>query len=76
MPTLKRFGSCRVAMYPREHLPPHFHVVMNDGRQCLIVIESMTVLVGAVPTRELREAIAWARANTAALMATWRDSNP
>ena len=76
MPTMKRFHNCRVVMYPREHSPPHFHVVMNDGRQCLIAIEDLEVLVGAVPARELREAMVWARANTGLLTVTWKDGNP
>jgi len=34
-------------MYAHDHLPPHFHVGMNDGRECLIEIDTMQFLAGA-----------------------------
>ncbi|WP_232338311.1 DUF4160 domain-containing protein [Bordetella flabilis] len=49
---------------------------MNDGREALIVIETMAVLSGAIKPRELVEALAWARNNSAALMQRWRELNP
>ena len=31
MPTLFRFGSYRVVIYPNDHRPAHVHVVGNGG---------------------------------------------
>jgi len=33
MPVIQRFSNCRVRINPKDYLPPHFHVQLNDGRQ-------------------------------------------
>ncbi len=76
MPTLQRFPTSVITMYAGDHLPPHFHVRMNDGREVLVVIESLEVLRGTVTKRELAAALAWAAANRAALAAKWKEMNP
>jgi hypothetical protein len=76
MPTLVRLASCAITLYAGDHLPPHFHVRMNDGREALIVIETMAVLSGAIKPRELAVALAWAQSNGAALMQKWQELNP
>lgn len=63
-------------MYAGDHLPAHFHVRMRDGREALIVIETLVVLSGSIRPRELAEAIAWAKQNTSALVAKWKELNP
>jgi hypothetical protein len=76
MPMLVRLDACAITMYAGDHLPPHFHVRMNDNREALIVIESLAVLSGAIKPRELVEAIAWAQSNRPALMQKWQELNP
>jgi len=76
MPTLAHLAQSIITLYAGDHLPPHFHVRMNDGREALVVIDSLQVLRGSVPMRELAEAITWARANQAALSAKWTELNP
>lgn len=76
MPTLARFAKSTVTMYAGDHLPPHFHVRMNDGREVLVEIATLDVLRGSVSKRELAEALAWAEANRAALAAKWKELNP
>lgn len=63
-------------MYAADHQPPHFHVRMCDGREALIVIDTLSVLSGSIKPRELAEALAWAGANRQVLSAKWEELNP
>lgn len=76
MPTLTVLATCTVHMYAGDHLPPHFHVRMGDGREALVEISTLDVLRGSVSRRELRPALEWADANRAALSAKWKELNP
>ena len=76
MPTLARLPNASLTMYAADHLPPHFHVRMNDGREALVEVATLTVLTGSVPKRELAAALAWAAANRALLHAKWKELNP
>lgn len=76
MPIIHRLPSCTITMYPADHAPPHFHVRMRDGREALVVIETLTVLSGSIRPRELAEALGWAGSNKALLAAKWKELNP
>ncbi|KAF1023720.1 MAG: hypothetical protein GAK30_00383 [Paracidovorax wautersii] len=76
MPTIVRLSTCTITMYAADHLPPHFHVRLRDGREALVAIATLTPLSNKVPRRELAEALAWAQANQAALAAQWERLNP
>ncbi|MDO5609464.1 MAG: DUF4160 domain-containing protein [Pseudomonadota bacterium] len=76
MPTIKRLPDCTLYMYAGDHAPPHFHVELNDGREALIAIATLTVLKGNIPARELKTAMAWAVDNQAHLHTTWKVLNP
>jgi hypothetical protein len=76
MATLVRLAQSPITMYAGDHLPPHFHVRMNDGREVLLEIDALAVLRGNIARRELAEALAWAVANRAALAAMWKELNP
>ena len=69
MPTLARLSHSTITMYAADHLPPHFHVRMNDGREALVEIATLAVLRGSAAKRELAEALAWAAANKGQLEA-------
>ncbi|GHU27069.1 hypothetical protein AGMMS50256_05980 [Betaproteobacteria bacterium] len=58
-------------MYAADHLPPHFHILANDGRTTLVEISTLTVLAGSVGKKELEEALAWAALNQELLQAKW-----
>ncbi|WP_205755238.1 DUF4160 domain-containing protein [Azotobacter chroococcum] len=49
MPTLKRLTNCSITLYAGDHLPPHFHVRLQDGREALVEIASLTVRPGVLP---------------------------
>lgn len=46
MPILHRLSRFKICLYPGDHLPPHFHVRFNDGREALVAIETLEVLGG------------------------------
>lgn len=76
MPTLARLAQSTITMYAGDHLPPHFHVRMNDGREVLVEIATLDVLRGSVSKRELAEALAWALLEQSALLEKWKELNP
>lgn len=75
MPKLVDLATCSVHMYAADHLPPHFHVRMNDGREALIEIATLEVLRGNIAQREMRPALAWAQANRTLLATQWKVLN-
>lgn len=74
MPTLYREANWKIAMYADEHGAPHFHVESADGR-CSISIETMDVIIGSVPPRILRAAMAWASEHRDELRRKWMELN-
>lgn len=63
MPVIKRFSNCQVRINLKDHAPPHFHVLMRDGREAWISIAGLKVLQGKIPRRELTEVMEWAEQN-------------
>ena len=74
-PTLHRLSDCRVLMYLGDHPPPHVHVVLRDGRETIIEIESMAV-IGKLALREIRDAVDWISAHKTFLLNEWQRFNP
>ncbi len=75
MPVLQKFSSSRVVMYAADHLLAHVHVILRDGRECTVELDSRKV-VGRIATREIREALQWIESNRAWLHEEWRRLNP
>lgn len=67
MPVIQRFANSRIAINARDHNPPHFHVLMNDGREAWVAIATLEVIHGRVAVRELAEVLAWADAHRVCL---------
>jgi Domain of unknown function (DUF4160) len=76
MPTLARLLNCKITMYPGDHLPPHFHVILSDGREALVVIADLAILSSRITKRELETALKWAQLNQSLLIAKWKELNP
>jgi hypothetical protein len=74
MVTMFRGSSWKVAVYGRDHGVPHFHIEGADFR-CSISIAGFERIVGSAPSVVMRDALAWARENQAALLQTWRELN-
>ena len=74
MPTLQRLADCRALMYAGDHSPPHVHVVLRDGRDCIVEIESLLV-VGKLAAREVRDALKWIESERSFLLSEWQRYN-
>jgi len=73
MPTVKRFGRCRIAMYFNDHPPPHFHIITNAEERVVLIIETLEVLAGSADVRDISEALQWAEGNRERLRQLWRE---
>jgi hypothetical protein len=72
MPAVERFNRCRIEMYFKGHAPPHFHIVTTSNERISVVIESLEVLAGMADSRDVIEALTWAKTNRDALRRLWR----
>lgn len=75
MPTIVRLHQCVIRMYFGDHLPPHFHVVDNNGDEALVSLDGLTVLAGGVSRSALREALQWAGDHRQMLEDAWNQFN-
>ncbi len=67
MPVIKRFSFCQLRINFRDHAPPHFHIIMNDGREVWVTIEELQIIHGKVDKREITEVLSWAKENQSLL---------
>jgi hypothetical protein len=68
MPTIRRFATCKIAIYADDHMPPHFHI---EGRGHRAIVEIETLLVRAGNIRRFAEPMSWARDNVELLRSEW-----
>ena len=59
MPEISRFFGIVIQMYPRDHLPPHFHAVYA-GADAIVGIQPVAVLVGRLSPRVTALIVEWA----------------
>ncbi|MCU0574841.1 MAG: DUF4160 domain-containing protein [Syntrophobacteraceae bacterium] len=76
MPTIKRFPNCRIEIRFGDHNPPHFHVVMNDGRQVSVEIGNLRAITGTVKLSEIAPMVKWAQDNQETIENKWKEFNP
>lgn len=72
MPALYRYRNWRITMYFDDHGLPHFHIVCN-GREVVVLIDTLQVLEGDIDKRALVEGLAWAAEHQPLLRQTWAD---
>lgn len=70
MPEISRFLGIIVAMYYKEHNPPHFHVRYNEHRAA-ISINDLALLEGKLPPKVLSLVIEWASMHKDELIEDW-----
>lgn len=70
MPEISRFYGIKIAMYPDDHNPPHFHVTYG-GRKAVIGINDFALLSGELPPKALALVIEWAALHTQELLEDW-----
>lgn len=73
MPVLKRFPDCRIAIYPRDHLPAHVHIEFRDGSRVTVEIETLRVTGTIRPLGRLARPLAWVAGNQPLLRARWKE---
>ena len=69
MPEISRFLGIVIAMYYRDHAPPHFHA-MYDEFEITIAVETGAI-VGRFPTRALALVQEWRRLHQSELLEAW-----
>jgi predicted ABC-type transport system involved in lysophospholipase L1 biosynthesis ATPase subunit len=70
MPTISRFMGIVIAMYFDDHPPPHFHARSGEF-SAKIRTDTLELLVGDLPRRELRLVLAWAELHAPELQENW-----
>lgn len=73
MPKIKEFAHCRIAIYPRDHRPPHVHIEFRNGDRCSVEIASLKIIGTVRPAARLTKALDWIAANRTSLLAKWEE---
>ncbi len=71
MPRVSEFYGIVIAMYHREHPPPHFHAIYGEY-EAVIGIDGMNVLEGRLPRRARNLVVEWAALHQGELMENWQ----
>lgn len=71
MPEISRFLGIVIAMFYRDHNPPHFHVRYNEYKAA-ISINELAIIDGSLPPKVLGLVIEWASIHKRELLEDWR----
>lgn len=74
MPVIYRLGNIEIAIWPRDHVPPHFHLITPD-LEAMVSIETLEILQGQARGKDYRRVREWAEQNRPLLWATWNRFN-
>ena len=70
MPTICIFDGIRIALFYRDHAPPHFHVESGD-ESAGVGIDPILILEGDLSRRIRAKVFEWAAIHQAELRANW-----
>jgi hypothetical protein len=70
MPEVSRFLGIIIALYYKEHEPPHFHEKYG-GHRAVFSIADLRLLEGSLPPRVVSLVLEWAFQHRPALMEDW-----
>jgi len=70
MPEISRFFGIVIAMFYKEHRPPHFHA-KYAGHWAAFSIEDLKMIEGQLPRRAISLVLEWAFQHRDELMANW-----
>jgi hypothetical protein len=70
MPEICRFFGIVIAMYYKEHMPPHFHAKYT-GHRASFSIQDLKIIDGGLPRRAVSLVLEWAFQRRDDLMANW-----
>ena len=71
MPEVSRFLGIVIAMYFKEHGPPHFHA-KYAGQRAAFSIEDLRLIEGKLPQRVVSLVLEWAFQHREELAENWR----
>jgi len=71
MPEISRFLGIIIAMYYKEHAPPHFHAKYG-GQRAAFSIHDLRMIEGKLPQRVVSIVLEWAFQHREELMENWR----
>ena len=71
MPEICRFLGIVIAMYYKEHAPPHFHAKYGSQRAAFS-IQDLRLIEGNLPPRVISLVLEWAFQHREELMENWR----
>lgn len=71
MPEISRFLGIVIAMYYREHQPPHFHAKYGEQTGIFSVAE-LKLIEGSLPPRVISLVLEWAFQHRDELMGDWQ----
>jgi hypothetical protein len=70
MPEISRFLGIVIAMYFKDHAPPHFHAKYSEQRASF-TIQELQLLEGTLPPRIVSLVLEWAFLHREELMENW-----
>lgn len=73
MPEISRFFGIIIAMYAKDHTPPHFHAKYGEYH-AYFAIDSGNLLEGDMPRRAIRLIQDWAEIHKQELIENWNES--
>lgn len=74
MPLLHRLPNCKIEVRTRDHLPPHVHVLLKDGREVLVYLaDGKLVMRQKVRRMEIAEALDWIAARAPELIERFKE---
>ena len=71
MPEISRFFGIVIAMYFKEHGPPHFHA-KYAGQRAAFAISDLRMIEGNLPRRAISLVLEWAFQHRGELMDNWQ----
>jgi hypothetical protein len=74
MPTIAELGSIQIRIYPRDHMPPHFHISTTYG-EAMMRISDLSLIKGRLKRRDLVSVREWAEKNRQRIEDGWNEQN-
>ncbi len=72
MPTIAIVEGVRIAIYPKDHLPPHLHAIYAEF-EAQISIVTGDILEGKLPAAKVKAVTAWLRAHGPEVAFAWEE---
>lgn len=74
MPTIVELGSIQIRVYPKDHMPPHFHISTTYG-EAMMRISDLSLMKGRLRRSDLNLVLDWARQNRQRIEDGWNQQN-